>query len=254
VGTDIADSLASFIKRPDQLKSMEECALVAKRPQVAFWLTGLAVAPARDYPTYLEKAADRMLRMSVYPAALVCLRDSLAETKENTDLWYKRAFRLAEVLGDMKENDSALEMLETISKSKITDDQFGQVAMLRLKNLFASQKHKTVLSEAMLYRDDVKYKKYLPQILYAGWAASQRVEGEDAGAWRKAFMEKFPDHIFGADIIYAIAMQELAKGKYDEAKRLLSYIEYKYPTAKVASKASEIRKRLEQKPSPTPKP
>ena len=253
---DIENAMGVWLKNPEQTKAMEDLCLHAHRPHTAYWLATFTDGGGRpdNFSDYMDGAADRMLRAKDYPSAMICLRGALADTSADSPRWCERAFHVAEVLGDMNDNDGALEMLGTISMRKLSSDEFGKVAVLRLKYLFASQKFKEVMADATQYRDDPKTEKYLPQILYIGWVASQRLDGEDAEAWRKNFMEKFPDHPLGADMIFASAMQALASSKYDEAKRLLSYIEYKYPTAKIVAKATEIRKRLEQAASPTTKP
>ena len=245
---------AGWIKQPEGMKALEAWALSNRRPRTAYSFS-LALRPANntapaplEFVDYLEKGADLMMRNKDYPGgiAYLTLASRTAKDANLTDRWVEVRFRLVEVLNDTGAMPKAMDELGELMRATPTGDAYGKAALLRLKYLYGSANgNKQILAEAPGYRKDPRCASYIPQILYIAWVANRQTDNKaESDALEKEFLEKFPEHHLGADIFFASALKALAGANYDEALRILQFIEYRYPTAKVMSKVKSLEQTL----------
>jgi hypothetical protein len=250
--SEISAALGTRVKKTDVNQMLEDLALRGNRPKMAYSLANL-LKPANankpdsnDYSIYLAAASDQMLRSQNVDMAMTYLRQAMELAKSDEERTNQLTFRLAEVLADTDNTKEALALLDQILERSSSAGIFGRAAVMRLKNLYSLSEFQKMESDAKKYQQDPRCADYLAQILYMGWVASKQVDkAANEAVWRQAFMEKFPDNVLGADLVFSAAMQALAASRYDEAHRLLAYIEYRYPKSKIVPKVREISKRLE---------
>jgi len=120
----------------------------------------------------------------------------------------------------------------------------GKVEVRRLSQLYQAEVYDRVLTEAGKSRDDARFRNYRPQILYLQWATNRRTEhAAEAEAIKAEFLQKYPENWLAANMHFADAMNLLASAEYEQAAEKLAMIESKWPDAKVAVKAKEIREK-----------
>ena len=260
-GSDIT-SLPTLVKNPKYIHSAQEYALQARHPRLAYLLSGLSkstTAPADVDPqaflAYLKTATDLMFRDKDYAAGQYCLESAIAAAKAAGDqsAYTDLRIRLTDVKADLGQHEQAAEDLKAIMADTTDANLYGKAAMLRLKHLYELQTSKqpadynSVLAEATTYRKDPRCQAYLPQILYIGWVTCRRGEDTAKGEanWREEFLQRYPDNPLGADMYFATAMSALASSNYEQAQRILQFIEYRYLNSRLLPKVQEIRKRLE---------
>ena len=124
----------------------------------------------------------------------------------------------------------------------------GQVEVRRLSQLYQAEVYDRVLTESGKSRDDSRFRNYRPQILYLQWVTNRRIENAaEAEVINAEFLQKYPEHGLAADMQFADAMTLLAQSDYSKAAEKLAMIESKWPDAKVAVKAREIRGKVESR-------
>ena len=266
-GSDIA-SLPTLVKNPKYIRSAEEYALQARHLRLAYLLSRFSkstTAPADVDPqaflAYLKTSTDLMFRDKDYAAGQYCLESAIATAKAVGDqsAYADLRIRLTDVKAALGQHDQAAEDLKAIMADTTDANLYGKAAMLRLKHLYdlPSPDYKVILAEATLYRKDSRCQPYLPQILYMGWVTCRRdpASEKDESSWRQEFQQRFPDNPLAADMYFASAMTALASSNYDQALRVLQFIEYRYPNSRLVPKVQEIKRRLEatsaQKPAQT---
>jgi hypothetical protein len=121
----------------------------------------------------------------------------------------------------------------------------GQRVVQRLSQYYRAELYDRVLTQVQEERDKPENAEYRPQILYIQWVASRRMDRMAEGsAVQQEFLKQYPDHWLAADMHFADAMSLLANSDYPAASEKLAMIQTKWPDAKVAVKAKEIREKL----------
>ncbi len=246
------EQVPAWLKRPDTAAVLEEFALNFRRPLTAYVLSKLATpagAAEKDpnaYVNYVEKAADKALRSKDYPGGLQLLNaaSQSAALANLSDRYMELRFRIAEVNSATGATRKAIEELEQIKRAAPVDQVYGKAAMLHLKYMYGAGNFKQILIDTLAYRNDKRCESYIPQILYISWLASQRIDGGDSEALQNEFLERFPEHSLGAEFYFSSAMKSLAASNYDEALRILQFIESRYPGSALISRVKDISQRL----------
>jgi outer membrane protein assembly factor BamD (BamD/ComL family) len=121
----------------------------------------------------------------------------------------------------------------------------GRLEVENLKTLYEAKLFDEVRTECERAASDKAYTAYAPQIMYILWA-TDRTTGkiDDADQIQRAFLQRFPDCIFAADMHFSIAMNRLTTADYQGAEAELAIIHSRYPSATIASKADDIRIRI----------
>lgn len=253
------ERLPAWVREALNLRELEDFALRVHRPLTAYVFAEHArrldagAAEASDVKTYLESTADRLLRSDRFDEALAALRAHLgvAEGASDADTVTASRFRIAQVLDDLgRSEEAAVEIARVLEAPEVEPNNWGKAAMLRLKYLYGAGQHDAVIEESERYHGDDRAADYLPQVLYVTWVSARQGDRPQAAEQaKKLFVSKFPDHVLGADVYFAEAMESLARSDYDEAARVLEYIRYRYPQSRLIKRVEEIEKRLAQGPA-----
>lgn len=257
-------ALPPWMQEASALEILEDFALSIRRPLTAYVLANQRKPAAErsprqlGLPVYLRDAAERLLQNREYHAALYCLKTAvdLAE-KENRPgevAWLR--FRRAELLATVGyANLAAAEVLLLIEKHPQADS-YSRATLLRLKYLYESDQVPAVLDESAKYAADARVTPHLAEVLYIRWLALRRVNHLEAAKKLQAeFLERFPRHPLGADMVFASAMASLSASDYPETLRLLDLIEYRYPDSRLVPKVKELQQRLQgSSPASHPQP
>ncbi|MGE5612385.1 MAG: hypothetical protein ACM359_24270 [Bacillota bacterium] len=250
---DIA-ALPAWMQEASALEVLENFALSVRRPVTAYefanWRKPVAERSPRQValPAYLRAAAERLLEGREYHAALHCLKTAidLAEKEDRAGAVTWLRIRRAEVLATVGYSNMAAAEIQQLLEKYPNSDSYSRAAMLRLKYLYESDQFPAAGDEAAKYCSDPRVKPHLAQVLYIRWLALRRLNRlEEAKSVQNAFLEQFPNHPLGADMVFASAMAALARSDYPETLRLLDLIEYRYPTAKLLPRVKELQQRLQ---------
>jgi tetratricopeptide (TPR) repeat protein len=248
--------LPDWLTRGDIITQLESVSVAAARPLTAYQFArrgkvpASAVDRAADQIAYLRTTADRMFREQRHPAGITCLRTALRLTESSPghdeDVTALH-FRLAEVLSDTGQPALAADELALLLKRPLPDATFGKAAMLRTKYLYEAERFKDIVAIAST---DERCAAYRPQLLYMTWVAARRADNTAvAEQMHKALLKDFPDHPLVADVYFAHAMESLAASDYDEAARVLEFIEFRFPQSRLIPKVKQIQQRLHPQPS-----
>jgi len=243
--------LPTWLKRPEQLDRGEWFALAARRPVTAYHLAA-ARGQARgerglEMMAYLRDASERLVRAAEFNAAIHCLRTgaSLAESGDDYSAAAGMRFQLAEVFDQMGQTMLAAEEMRTLLEGPYDAEDWRRAALLRLKYLFKASEYAAVVEEAREYCGKAEAGESVPSLCYIQWVAEVKQERvEEARKTREDFLARFPLNPLAADMEFAVAMEHLSKGEYEQGLEVLEHITQQFPDAKVSERSSELIERL----------
>jgi len=229
----------------------ERAALSARRPCTAFSF-GLHAdnksesdATPAAFITYVRKATPVLTRNKRYDDALACLAaGTKAAHAVDTATADEIALDYAQLLSDVNRPVDAATALKPLVDGKHDRPSFGRAVVLRLKFLYQANDHKSVMAEYRPFLDYPETKDFAPQILYIAWCAARQAQPDLESRLRKEFLDNFPTNPLGADIYFSTAMQALTASDYAEARRVLEYIEFRYPNSPLMPRVKEIQAKL----------
>ena len=248
------ESFPEWMRRPAVLAELEAFALCAGRVRSAYRFAAFrqSVAVAREAPAfedYLKGQAELCLTRREYPTAIRLLQTefALAETARVPDAALaEKRFRLAEVFSRSGNEKLAAEEIGRVLSLSVDDDTWGRALILRLRSLYKAGQFEQALADALRHQADKRAAPYLPQVLYIGWVSARRANRlPEASRLQQDFLRRFPEHSLGADMYFASAMSSLAEGDYEEARRQLEVLEYRYPKSRVIGRARMIQQKLQ---------
>ncbi len=252
-----AQNIPAWMVKPDYVRSLEAMALRIQRPRTAMAISNSGRPAVSDtaanaelqYANYLQSGANSMLRDRQYALAITYLRQAamIANVNQDAELSAALRFQIAEVLGGTDSAQAAAEEIKAVMADSALSHTYGKAAMLRLKYLYQGNQNSQVIEEARRYQADSRCAGFLPQIYYIAWVSARKnhADENDIAQWQNTFLSQFPDHPLGADMYFAGAMKALASGEYQDALRLLRFVEYRYPNSRMMDKVREIKSRVE---------
>jgi hypothetical protein len=124
---------------------------------------------------------------------------------------------------------------------------YGRAAVIRLKSLYQDGRMNDVMREAARFQSDQRCQSYLSQILYLAWTSSRRENmKEEADRAQEAFLKRYPEHPFGADMYFASALGAMAEGEYSKALCLLKNVEAGYGRSRDMYLVKRVKEQIEQ--------
>jgi len=245
-------AIPDWLQKAGCRQMMEYLALRSGHPRAAFACSenGRNERQSSSFAHYIAVSVTSLLKAKQYLAAEACAQAGIANAKgpEDSVDYCSLVGELAEALSKMGKKADALHEVTMALEENQDPSKYGQLLLLHLRCLYENDRCDEVLEIARRNRDDKRCDAVRPQILYLGWVAARHLDSkisQESAVWRQEFLDCFPEHMLGADMRFATAMELLAAGDYEHASQQLAIIEEHYPTATIAAKARDIRKRLQ---------
>ena len=256
-----AAMLPQWLKERDKIEKIEQFAISDLRARTAYecfrYARGDDKEPATDTwqkrSGYLQAVGEnRITRDNVHIGVrFLKAAAELAGSHGDPGGEAKVRYRLSQVYDQFGHKDLAAQECKTILDKYPEYEERPKIVMRRLVLLAGAGEYETIRQEATAYADEPALKTFRPNVLYVLWVAHRKREDTVAAeALYRRFVEEYPRCDLCADMMFAAAMEALAKGDYEQASRFLETIEYRYPKSKMVQRARSIRSRLEGAPSP----
>lgn len=255
------DQLPPWLKTPRALRICEKFAVASGRFRTAWEFSraragvmGNEAKAKEDFPAYLCLLGRDFCSMERHNDAVAALHTALGLVDEK-DRPAKETIRLqiVEAYRGAGQQHLAAGEMELFLKNYPDSSKWGKVATERLASLYQAGAIDGLPDEADERLKDPRCEAYKPQIMYIAWASCRRLGRQDrAGLLQEALLKQYPTHALCADVHFAAAMEALAAGDYAKAQAHLETVETQFPASTTASKAAEIRARLQRASSAAP--
>ena len=249
------EQLPEWMRTPEALAACEAFALENRRHVTAFCFAACrlkhleASSPPLDQVDYFSELATARDITGDYAEEVSLLQTAMAAAgrQERLDKAEALRFRLAEAHKNSAQYALAAAEYGGILKDFAESPKWGQAALERLTCLYQAQAFEAVAQEGERYRADPRCKSCLPQLTYVNWVACRKLNRlGQADALGKWFLQQYPDHRLGADMVFADAMTKLTEGDYAKSAELLTEIESRYPDSSMIPRVQAIRSRLDR--------
>ena len=253
-------AMPQWLKERDKIERIEQLAISDLRVRTAYECFRHARGDKehaadtwQKYGEYLQAVGENRIARDNVHIGIHFLRVAaeLAGSRGDPGGEAKVRWRLSEVYDEFGHKDLAALECKTVLDKYPKCEGRAKVVMRRLVLLAGAGEFETIRQEAAAYSDEPALKPLRPNILYVLWVAHRkREDAVAADALYRRFLEEYPQCDLCADMMFAAAMETLAKGDYEQTARFLEMIEYRYPKSKMVQRARSIRSRLQGTSSP----
>jgi hypothetical protein len=172
-------ALPDWIKNnSDVCAGLEKFALSAARPATAycFYSSGDQYrAKPLSISAYIFQHSATISLVKGREAAVDCLTLAAERATEAADIINTR-LRLAELLSEMKRNDSAAVTVLDLMKALPADGKFSKWTVVYFKYLYSSGDDLKVLKEINDWQGDSRCSSCQPELLFIHWASAKRAD------------------------------------------------------------------------------
>lgn len=241
-----SESLREFPEQ-EAPAAVARAALEAGIPRIAWdyhklWLERTK-KPEEIAHIFWFNSAEELATRGQLEAATACL--VAAASDPASPMHTQARQRMASHLAELGRHDEAAEALAPLLKTERDAEARGSIAVDRVRQFLLASKFREAAEIGLLYAQDEAMLTHRPQLIYASWIAHRHI-GDRSGASLlvERFISEFPNHALGADLRFSAALDRIAGGDLESARRLLEEVQFRYPDFQMMDQVKSIRASL----------
>lgn len=124
-------------------------------------------------------------------------------------------------------------------------DAADEIRLDAIEGLFNRKDFMHVLVECAEFETSSSTSRLLPEIWYVKWITLRELQRvPESDRVKDLFLERFPDHVLGADMHFTASLEALHRADYEQTLKGLDVITSQFPDSRSARRAAALAVRI----------